>query len=429
MYNSNIQKEKYYEQHCRTVEKSENIMRKGISWALILIFISVSTIIFLGCSSQNAEDHSLQNSEEQQSVAEIAAIQEPIDIQESVEEQQTCTFNEILNDVQKQPLPSMEKILGQNLLVGFDGFTVTKEIRSMLTDIKPGGIVLYRRNIQSSEQLKTLIQELQDIAVLTTGLRYFIMLDEEPDGASRMGLLKNCFPLGSPFWKKIDQDVEILSSMGINTELAPVTDFPFNPNSFIKDRVPMKTPEELADFNQVFIQILHDHNMFATLKHFPGMGAFTTDPHMAIPDQEISEKTFDDALDLFRKGITANADFVMTAHAMYMHIDAEYPATLSHSIVTGILKKQLNFKGLIITDDLSDMALACNRWTLEELGKLSLLAGHHMILYSHKLSRTYDIFKHLLKECEIDEELTAQTIKNYQYVTAFKLYHDTSLVE
>ncbi len=325
--------------------------------------------------------------------------------------------------LKQQPLPSVEEILGQNLIVGFDGHEITDEIRTQLQVIKPGGIVLYRRNIRDMEQITRLIDDLQRVAMDSTGTKYFIMIDEEPDGASRIGLLKNCFPLGSPYWKKIDQDVEILSSLGFNTELAPVTDYPFNPNSFVRKRVPMETQQELLEFNQGFIEILHSHNMFATLKHFPGMGAFTTDPHLAIPDQKISEKTFSESIALFQEGINDGADFIMTAHAVYGHIDNKYPATLSRVIITDLLKKQMNFKGLIITDDLSDMALSCNRWSLDELGELSLLAGHHMILYSHKLTRTYDTAQHLLQRSSSDNALLMQIIQNYYEVKAFKLLH------
>lgn len=321
------------------------------------------------------------------------------------------------------PLPPLEEMLGQNFIVGFDGKEITDEIRFFLTQIKPAGIVIYRRNIEDSEQITQLLADLQEIAIETTGSLYFIMIDEEPDGASRMGLLKNCCPLGSPYWKKIDQDVKILSSFGFNTELAPVVDFPFNSQSFMRDRVPVNTTEELMSFNQGFIDILHAHGMFATLKHFPGMGAFSTDPHLAIPDQEISKETFQQSLDLFQHGIDAGADFVMTAHAVYGHVDSTYPATLSQAIITELLKEEMKFQGLIVTDDLSDMALSCNQWTLDELGELSLLAGHHLILYSHKLSRTAEIFQYILQKCSQDELLFEQVQQNYMDVVAFKCSH------
>jgi len=321
------------------------------------------------------------------------------------------------------PLPPLEEMLGQNFIVGFDGKELTDEIRFFLTQIKPAGIVIYRRNIEDSEQITQLLADLQEIAIETTGSLYFIMIDEEPDGASRMGLLKNCCPLGSPYWKKIDQDVKILSSFGFNTELAPVVDFPFNPQSFMRQRVPVKTTQELMSFNHTFIDILHAHGMFATLKHFPGMGAFSTDPHLAIPDQEISKETFQQSLDLFQHGIDAGADFVMTAHAVYGHVDSTYPATLSQAIITELLKEEMQFQGLIVTDDLSDMALSCNQWTLDELGELSLLAGHHLILYSHKLSRTAEIFQYILQKCSQDELLFEQVQQNYMDVVAFKRSH------
>jgi len=92
-------------------------------------------------------------------------------------------------------------------------------------------------------------------------------------------------------------------------------------------------------------------------------------------------------------------------------------------IITDVLKEKMQFQGLIVTDDLSDMALACNVWTLDELGELSILAGHHLILYSHKLSRTAEMFQYILQKCSQDELLFKQVQQNYMDVSAFKRSH------
>lgn len=174
---------------------------------------------------------------------------------------------------------SKSLILGQSLIVGIPEPVLDQSTASLLRDIKPGGIVLYQRNFCDFSQLQKLIQSLQSLAFKTTSYPYYIMLDEEPEGALRTGLLKNIFPLSYPDWKKINEDIRLLAMTGINVELAPLADFPFLPNSFISKRIPFNNQEDMKTFNRSFIQIMKQNNIQATIKHFPGLGMFSDDPH------------------------------------------------------------------------------------------------------------------------------------------------------
>jgi len=113
---------------------------------------------------------------------------------------------------------SLREILGQNLIVGIPGPVLDVNTEEILRYIKPAGIVLYRRNYETDFQFKNLIAQLQTISQEDTTLPYFIMLDEEPEGANRLGLLKNIFPLGFPNWLAIERDIGILADIGINVE-------------------------------------------------------------------------------------------------------------------------------------------------------------------------------------------------------------------
>jgi len=181
----------------------------------------------------------------------------------------------------KQEPSSVSKslILAQSLIVGIPGPVLDQSTASLLRDIKPGGIVLYQRNFCDFSQLQKLIQSLQSLAFKTTSYPYYIMLDEEPEGALRTGLLKNIFPLSYSDWKKINEDIRLLAMTGINVELAPLADFPFLPNSFISKRIPFNNQEDMKTFNRSFIQIMKQSNIQATVKHFPGLGMFSDDPH------------------------------------------------------------------------------------------------------------------------------------------------------
>ncbi len=320
---------------------------------------------------------------------------------------------------EKKKITLREK-LGQNLVVGIPGPTLDERTKEILHYIKPAGIVLYRRNYKSYSQLKDLISQLQKISNEDTGLFYFIMLDEEPDGAMRLGLLKNVFPLEIPDWKTIENDIRILADIGINVELAPIADFPFNNDAFVKRRVPVKSVEDLIAFNRTFISLLKEYRISATLKHFPGMGIFIEDPHEKIPHSNIQQEVLNKSLKIFKDGIENGADFVMTGHAVYENIDPNNPATFSSKIVRDLLIHQLGFQGIIITDDLSDMPLAIKGINLAEAGIRALKAGHHLIMYSHKLEKTKDIFDKIYRRIENDFELQSIIESNYQKIIEFK---------
>lgn len=317
-------------------------------------------------------------------------------------------------------ITSLSEKLGQNFIVGIPTTQIDDKTIEILHHIKPAGIVLYSRNFESFSQLKELILELQKISKEDSNMPYFIMLDEEPEGALRVGLLKNIFSLEMPQWKKIERDINILSSLGINVELAPLADFPFDNNSFVARRIPVKTVEELVSFNRTFIKILKDYKISATLKHFPGMGIFEDDPHNKFLHSNISENSLKKSIDIFKDGINNGADFVMTCHAMYDNLDSENPATFSRTIVTDILKDQLNFKGIIVTDDISDMPLSIKGLDLTDAGIKALKAGHNLIMFSHNLDKTKEIFDEILYKVNTDPELKTIIENNYLKIIAFK---------
>lgn len=313
----------------------------------------------------------------------------------------------------------LKEKLGQNLIVGIPGYTIDEKTKKILSYIKPAGIVLYRRNYKSDLQFKNLIFQLQKISKEDTGFFYFIMLDEEPDGANRIGLLKNVFSLGLPDWIKIEKDIITLSNIGINVLLAPVSDFTFNDNSFVQRRIVAKTPEDLMAFNRTFIKLLKRHNISATLKHFPGMGFFIEDSHKGIPSLNIQQEIFNKSLEIFGDGINNGADFVMTGHAIYSNIDNNI-STFSSKIVRDILINHLDFRGIIITDDLSDMFLTLKKIDPADAGIRALKAGHHLIMYSHKLENTKDIFDKIFNYANKDHNLRFIIEKNYQKIISLK---------
>ncbi len=318
-------------------------------------------------------------------------------------------------------LPSSDAILGQNFVVGILDKILDTETRNFLKEIKPAGIILYYRNYKSPDQLRKLVDQLQQIAEATTHQQYFIMLDEEPGGATRLNLFKNVFDSGVPDWNHIEQDIKKMASVGINVDLAPLADFPFNEDSFIKERVPAHNTKALVKFNQKFIALLQQNGVSATLKHFPGMGVFVDDPHKKLPSTSDGKEIINESVQLFKDGIDGGAHFVMTGHAVYDAIDPGVPATLSKKITTEMLRDDLGFAGLIITDDLSDMPFIIGRdIDRTEAAAEALSVGHNLVIFSHRPEKTQDIFEKLLKRIRNDQELRILVENNYRKTILFK---------
>lgn len=318
-------------------------------------------------------------------------------------------------------LSSTDFVLGQNFVIGIFGKTLDEETKKILQKIKPAGIILYYRNYETRDQFKNLITELQEFGKTTTGHSYFIMIDEEPGGATRLNLFKNVFDFGFPEWDRIERDIKEMASVGINVDLAPLADFPFNEDTFIKKRIPAHSPEALTDFNKKFITLLQENHIFATLKHFPGMGVFVDDPHKKLPYVNTDQKILNESINLFKNGIDDGANFVMTGHGVYDDIDQNVPATLSKKITTDILRDNLGFKGLTITDDLSDMPFIVGRKIdLTEATAKSLKAGHNLVIFSHRHDKMMETFDELLQQIQNDAELKSFVEKNYRKIVLFK---------
>jgi len=311
---------------------------------------------------------------------------------------------------------SSELNLGQSMIVGIARYNLTENEKRILEKIKPAGIIFYARNFQNESQFKELINLTKKIV----GDDCFLMIDEEPEGAERLGVFKKSFVSSVPNWETIKNGVVKLSSFGLNTDLAPIADFGFNHNTFIRKRIPVDNIDDLKNFNASFIQILHQNKVMATLKHFPGMGFFNDDPHLKIPENQISENDFNKSLEIFKNGIDAGADFVMTAHAFYNNIDTENMATFSQLIIKDLLINNLNFKGLIITDDLSDMPVTNSKLTHTDVGIKALRAGNNLITFSHQLERTEIIYDDILEKSKTDPELATTLQENYLKVSNFK---------
>ena len=294
---------------------------------------------------------------------------------------------------------TLEEQIGQLLMVGFPGTTPTPEIIDLIQHHHVGGIILFSRNVQSPRQVLELTSSLQRIAK-EAGHRYplLIAIDQENGMVQRLGddaegvtQFPGNMALGAIGSEQIAYEVAAatgreLLALGINYNLAPVVDVNNNPaNPVIGVRSFGEDPQQVARLAAATVKGYRSTGVITCLKHFPGHGDTAVDSHLSLPTLSFEMHRLD-SLELvpFRGGIEAGADSVMIAHIAFPSLtgDANLPATLSPAIVRGLLREQLGFSGVIISDCLEMKAISENVGV--GLGAVKALqAGVDLILISH----------------------------------------------
>ena len=285
----------------------------------------------------------------------------------------------------------LHQLIGQLLLVGFEGANVEPPpaIAEALAGGHIGGTILFRRNISSVEQvsaLNTRIHQLAENALAAP----FVAVDQEGGRVVRLKDPLTPIPpmrkLGDMGDMRLTADVsEVIATevaaLGFNLNFAPVLDVDTNPkNPIIGDRAFSDDPAAVARTAGAFLLGHHIANVIPCGKHFPGHGDTLLDSHKALPVLE-HERARLDALEFqpFRRMIAAEIPMLMTAHMMVPILDPEHPSTLSRATIRGLLREELGYQGVVITDDL-EMAAVAAHYEIEEMVELGLRAGIDIFL-------------------------------------------------
>jgi beta-N-acetylhexosaminidase len=284
---------------------------------------------------------------------------------------------------------SLEQRVGQVFMLGFVGTSLNDTNRSLVQGLHLGGVTLFARNIDNGSQLAKLDADLQSIA---EPVPLFISVDQEGGLVVRVTDGATIFPgnmaLGATGDPALARQVAQASAtellaMGVNMDLAPVVDVNTNPlNPVIGTRSFGSTPRLVSDFGTQTIQALQATGVSAVGKHFPGHGDTAVDSHRDLPVVEHSRERLE-AVELqpFRAAIQAGVDGIMTAHLYLPRIEPrqDLPATLSKTVLTGLLREQLGYQGLILTDALDMEAIKKDR-TAAEAAVEAFEAGADMLL-------------------------------------------------
>ncbi|HEX2869546.1 MAG TPA: glycoside hydrolase family 3 N-terminal domain-containing protein [Ignavibacteriales bacterium] len=299
-------------------------------------------------------------------------------------------------------LPAQETLkrkIGQMLIVSFSGTATTDTLASMDTlkvDIAErnlGGVLEFAYNLKNPAQMKLMSDNMKSLA--QTPL--LISTDQEGGKVARLGS-SNGFKASSTAYKmgtvfdNMDSTRLWASTMagwmeqaGVNLDFAPVTDVLVNPSSPVIAglyRSFNKNPLKVASHAGYFIDELHKKNIISTLKHFPGHGSAATDSHLGFTD--ITNTWADSELVPYRELISKGlVDIIMTGHLYNAKIDT-LPATLSEKTVQGILRTQLGYNGVVVTDEMS-MGAISNYYGLFEAAALAVKAGVDILLYNKNI--------------------------------------------
>jgi len=266
--------------------------------------------------------------------------------------------------VARLELTSREKI-GQLFMVGFIGTTVTPALAAFIKDYKPGGVILFSRNLESVEQIVELTNDLQRCSPKSPLL---ISIDQEGGRVSRLPKGFTIFPpcevlgrcnSGELAYAAAATIAKELKAVGINMNMAPVLDVNSNPdNPVIGDRAFGSTPDVVGELALVTAAGLQDNKVVACGKHFPGHGDTNADSHKELPVVEASRERLE-AVEFppFRRAIEAGIPTLMTAHVLYKALDDRLPGTLSPAVITNLLREELRYDGVVLTDDLEMHAI------------------------------------------------------------------------
>lgn len=303
---------------------------------------------------------------------------------------------------------------------------INSETIDFIENYNPGGIILFSENIKSNDQVESLIRDLQ----LYSKIPLFMGVDEEGGVVSRLGKAKGVdvthLPSALSIGNRKDTNLAYnsglilgreLTALGFNMDMAPIADVNTNPkNPVIGNRTYSADPHIAGDMVTQVIKGFHKYNLISVIKHFPGHGDTSTDTHLgSVVSPHKKERLDQIEFVPFIKGIEAGADGIMTAHIIMPGISTSpLPATLNYDIITGIIRDEFGFDGIVITDAM-DMGAITQNFSSEEAAIQSFKAGVDIILMPLDQKGAYNALLESVKSGEINEERLNQSVYRVLY--------------
>ena len=333
--------------------------------------------------------------------------------------------------------------LGQLILTGVPGPQLDAETEKLFRRVQPGGFILFARNIESAAQLRKLIDDLRGLSKIEP----IITIDQEGGRVSRLRLIGNEPPNAQQLRDKNDVDLvrrhgditgRLLRVFGFNLDLCPVLDISFDDDAdnSLRGRCYGKTVDQVVRNAGAFNEAMREQGIASCGKHFPGYSAATVDAHHGLPKIDRTREELDrEELAAFRQFTVRDdspltrprslrrpwaasrptnsgphvIDSMMICHGWYPCFEPKKkPASLSRRVVTRLLREEMGFDGLIMTDDL-DMGAILNEYGLEETIRLAMAAGNDLAMVCHRIPEIENVHRILgtLLRGQIDRALAS----------------------
>jgi beta-N-acetylhexosaminidase len=357
-------------------------------------------LALVGCSSNNNKDTSpiiiSSNSNH-------ISPDDPTVVNEDLPLEPTDSVKDLLSTM------SIDEKVGQLVVVGVDGTVINEDSRRFIQEYHVGGFIFYKNNIESTQQALLLFNELKSNNEVNK-VPLWMSVDEEGGRVTRMPdeLLK--LPNNKDIGIKNDAELskEIgqilgreLREFGLNMDFAPVLDIHSNPkNPVIGDRSFGNQSTLVSTLGIATMHGLQSQGVVPVVKHFPGHGDTSVDSHIGLPIVEYDlDKLRKLELIPFQNAINQQADVVMIAHLLIPKVDSEYPASLSKIVISDILRDELGFNGVVITDDMTMGAIGEN-YDLKLASVQSVLAGTNIVLVGHDVEKGVAVIQALTDAVE-----------------------------
>ncbi len=304
------------------------------------------------------------------------------------------------------------------IIISISGHNLLEKEKKLLSYNKPWGLILFKRNIKSLEQIKKLTREIRKAS---KDSKFPILIDEEGRTVSRLGkiinhsfsqkmfgdLYKKNNNLALAFYKNyLNNLIFLLKTIGININTVPVLDvLRKNTTKIIGNRSFSFNPKIVKLLGKICVKQYNLNKLGTVIKHIPGHGCAVSDSHLKLPIVNFKLKDLNN-LD-FLPFKSNNSKFAMTAHVLYTKIDKQNVATFSRKIIRNIIRKKIGFKGILISDDIAMKAL---KYDLVTNAKKSLSSGCNIVLYCGGI---YSHNKKLLKEVPFIDKFTAKKTSEF----------------
>ncbi len=336
--------------------------------------------------------------------------------------------NEIKTPVLDHRRLSLPQLAGQRIMVGFDGLVLEDELKGYIRDQLAGGVVLFSRNVADPDQVAALTRSIMDFALDCGQPPPFIAVDQEGGREARLKAPFTEFP-GNPSIRTREEALAFadacardLRRAGFNMNYAPVLDVAVEgfADSVMEGRVFPGDAAGVAALGEAVISRFQENGILAVGKHFPGIGRTTLDSHKDLPVSDVPrEDLFSVELVPFRAAARCQAAGIMLGHVIYRNLDPDWPASLSVAVARDILRGQLGYQGVVMTDDL-DMGAVNGRYPIPLCMERVFAADIDQVLICHPGPNVAAAFDAAVRLLESDPDILDRGRASAQRILAAK---------